>query len=56
MKKILITGATGFLGTALTSYFTEKGVEVVSLSRLPAKTRQAESRTQQQTTASHGIM
>ena len=33
MKKILITGATGFLGSHLTELCVEKGFEVVAFDR-----------------------
>jgi hypothetical protein len=44
MKKVIITGASGFLGKALSSYLMEKEFMVVPLSRLPAKARQAGKR------------
>lgn len=37
MKKIIIAGGTGFLGNALTEYFTNNGVNVTILTRKPKK-------------------
>jgi len=39
-KKIIITGATGFLGTELSKHFSEKGYDVISFSRNPIKSKQ----------------
>ena len=33
MKKVIITGATGFIGTALSKRLLDLGVEVIALSR-----------------------
>ncbi|PIR24898.1 MAG: hypothetical protein COV43_07915 [Deltaproteobacteria bacterium CG11_big_fil_rev_8_21_14_0_20_42_23] len=38
MKRILITGGKGFIGSALTEFFEEKGYEIFTLSRKKEKT------------------
>jgi uncharacterized protein len=35
MKKVLITGGTGLIGSRLAALLTEKGYEVIVLSRQP---------------------
>lgn len=42
MNRVLITGGTGFLGSALAKQMAQSGYEVVLLSRNPARVRQLE--------------
>ena len=36
-KKILITGATGFIGSHLTEYLVEKGCDIITFGRYNSK-------------------
>ena len=39
MKKIVIAGGSGFLGSALAKYFAARQAEVIILSRKPSSTK-----------------
>jgi nucleoside-diphosphate-sugar epimerase len=41
LKRIVIAGGSGFLGISLATHLTERGAEVVILSRTPPKVRGA---------------